>query len=76
MEKTILLVDDEPDIREVLRLALVDFGYRVLEAENGDQALQIFRDLQPPVVLTDIKMPGMDGIQLLQKIKHENPETE
>jgi signal transduction histidine kinase len=76
MEKTILLVDDEPDIREVLRLSLVDFGYRVHEAENGDQALRIFRDVQPPVVLTDIKMPGMDGIQLLQKIKHENPETE
>ena len=76
MEKTILLVDDEPDIREVLRLALADFGYRVLEAENGDQALHVFRDVQPPVVLTDIKMPGMDGIQLLQKIKNENPETE
>jgi len=76
MEKTILLVDDEPDIREVLRLSLTDFGYRVLEAENGDQALHLFREVQPPVVLTDIKMPGMDGIQLLQKVKHDNPETE
>lgn len=76
MEKTILLVDDEPDIREVLSLSLTDFGYQVHAAENGDQALRIFRDVQPPVVLTDIKMPGMDGIQLLQKVKHENPETE
>jgi signal transduction histidine kinase len=76
MEKTILLVDDEPDIREVLSLSLSDFGYQVHEAENGDQALGIFREVQPPVVLTDIKMPGMDGIALLQKVKHENPETE
>jgi len=76
MQKTILLVDDEPDIREVLSLPLCDLGYRVSEAETGGQALEIFRALQPAIVLTDIKMPGMDGIELLQKIKHENPETE
>lgn len=76
MEKTILLVDDEPDIREVLSLSLSDMGYHVYEAENGDQALRIFKDVQPPVVLTDIKMPGMDGIALLQNVKRENPETE
>jgi signal transduction histidine kinase len=76
MKKTILLVDDESDIREVLGLPLTDLGYRVCEAESGSQALEIFRDKQPSIVLTDIKMPGMDGIELLQKIKHENPETE
>jgi len=76
MENTILLVDDESDIREVLSLPLCDLGYQVSEAETGDQALEIFRELQPAIVLTDIKMPGMDGIELLQKIKHENPETE
>ena len=76
MKKTILLVDDEPDIREVLSLPLSDLGYRVSEAETGDQALKIFRAIQPSIVLTDIKMPGMDGIELLQKIKHENPYTE
>lgn len=76
MEKTILLVDDESDIREVLSLPLSDLGYRVSEAATGSQALEIFRAIQPAIVLTDIKMPGMDGIELLQKIKHENPETE
>ncbi len=76
MQDTILLVDDEPDIREILSLALCDMGYQVLEAENGLQALELFCDARPPIVLTDIKMPGMDGIELLQKVKRENPETE
>ena len=76
MHNTILLVDDESDIREILSLPLCDLGYRVSEAETGDQALEIFRKLQPAIVLTDIKMPGMDGIELLKKIKQENPETE
>ena len=76
MRQTILLVDDEPDIRDVLSLSLADMGYHVYEAENGDEALRIFKDKQPSMVMTDIKMPGMDGIELLKKIKHENPETE
>ncbi len=76
MENKILLVDDEPDIREVLNLSLSDMGYRVFEAENGDMALGIFKQVRPPIVLTDIKMPNMDGLELLQKVKHENPETE
>jgi len=76
MKKTILLVDDEPDIRDVLSLSLSDMGYHVYEAENGDEALCIFKDVQPAMVMTDIKMPGMDGIELLQKVRRENPETE
>jgi signal transduction histidine kinase len=76
MENKLLLVDDEKDIREVLVLPLSDLGYHIFEAENGKDALRIFKEIQPPIVLTDIKMPGMDGIELLQKIKHENPDTE
>lgn len=76
MKKTILLVDDEKDIREVLRLPLTDLGYEVLEAENGADALHLFERLQPPMILTDIKMPGMDGIELLQRVKRANPEIE
>lgn len=75
-KKSILLVDDEEDIREVLGISLTDIGYNVLTAENGEQALKIFYERQPPIVLTDIKMPGMDGIELLRKIKQENPDTE
>jgi len=76
MEKKILLVDDEKDIREVVHLSLSDMGYQVLEAEDGNEALRIFQKAKPPIVLTDIKMPNMDGIELLKKIKRENPETE
>jgi signal transduction histidine kinase len=69
-------VDDEPDIREVLSLSIADMGYQVYEAEAGDQALRLLQDVQPSIVLTDIKMPGMDGIELLEKVKREYPETE
>ena len=76
MADKILLVDDEEGIRKVLGISLADSGYQVLTAENGEEALTIFRTVQPEIVLTDIKMPGMDGIQLLQRIKAENPDTE
>ena len=76
MQKRLLLVDDEPGIRKVVGIALMDFGYAVLEAANGDEGLEIFRREKPPVVITDIRMPGMDGLDLLRAIKAEAPETE
>jgi signal transduction histidine kinase len=76
MEKKILLVDDEKDVRDVLNLTLTDMGYEVFEAEDGNEALHVFRNARPSIVLTDIKMPNMDGIELLQKIKREDPEAE
>ena len=76
MNPKILLVDDEAGIRKVLDISLSDSGYTVFTAENGEKALSIFRKEKPPIVLTDIKMPGMDGITLLMKIKNEDPDTE
>jgi len=76
MSKKLLLADDEEGLRKVLSIALEDSGYEVLTAENGEVALEIFRRIKPPIVMTDIKMPGMDGIELLQKIKQEDPDTE
>jgi signal transduction histidine kinase len=75
-DQRILLVDDEAGIRTVLGIALADSGYAVTTAENGEDALNKFRQLRPPIVLTDIKMPEMDGIELLQHIKAESPDTE
>ena len=71
-----MLVDDEEDIRDVLDISLSDLGYKVFTAKNGEEAFQIFRNVNPPIVLTDIRMPIMDGIELLQKIKKENTDTE
>ncbi|MFZ2448038.1 MAG: response regulator [Syntrophobacteraceae bacterium] len=76
MENSILLVDDEEGIRKTLGITLADSGYDVLTASSGEEALGVLRIAVPPIVLTDIKMPGMDGIELLRRIKYEKPDTE
>jgi signal transduction histidine kinase len=75
-DNTILLVDDEAGIRKVLSISLQDSGYDVHTAASGEDALRLFKKIGPPVVLTDIKMPDMDGIELLRQIKKQSPETE
>jgi PAS domain S-box-containing protein len=74
--QTILLVDDEAGIRNLLSISLADEGYDVITAADGREALEIFLSQAPPIVMTDIKMPGMDGIELLAAIKEKNPDTE
>ncbi|MBE9542932.1 MAG: response regulator [Proteobacteria bacterium] len=76
MDKSILLVDDEEGIRKVLSILLADMGYQVHTAATGVEALRTFEKLRPPIVLTDIKMPEMDGIELLRKLKQISPDTE
>jgi signal transduction histidine kinase/FixJ family two-component response regulator len=76
MDRAVLLVDDEEGIRKVLGLLLTDMGYSVHAAESGEAALDIFKRIGPAIVMTDIKMPGMDGIELLQRIKQASPDTE
>ena len=76
MEKSILLVDDEEGIRKVLGILLADMGYDVHTAATGAEALRTFKKLRPPIVLTDIKMPEMDGIELLRALKQISPGTE
>ena len=72
----ILLIDDEPDILRVLGISLKADGYDVIPALNGAEGLEVFTREKPPIVITDIKMPGMDGIEVLEKIKEIDPETE
>jgi len=76
MTDKLLLVDDEEGIRTVLDISLSEMGYEVYTAENADAAIRVFSEVQAPIVLTDIKMPGMDGIELLRHLKKENPDTE
>jgi signal transduction histidine kinase len=76
MPHTILIVDDEAGIRTVLKISLTDMGHHVCCANTGDQALEILADALPSIVMTDIKMPGMDGVSLLQEIKRTHPDVE
>ncbi len=76
MKEKLLLVDDEIGILRVLGISLSDRGYSVLTACNGEEALRVFEQERPSIVLTDIKMPGMDGIGLLREIKGEDPDVE
>lgn len=76
MKNQILLVDDEEGIRKIMSISLMDAGYTVYTAEDGEEAIVIFEKIHPSIVLTDIKMPGMDGIELLQKLKEKNQDVE
>ncbi|MEJ5357335.1 MAG: response regulator [Desulfobacterales bacterium] len=72
----IVLIDDEEDIREVTAIALSDAGYAVRTAGDGETGLRLCREAPPQIVITDIRMPGMDGLQVLEQIKRRHPETE
>ncbi|MFA9614713.1 MAG: response regulator [Deltaproteobacteria bacterium] len=72
----ILVIDDEASTRDLLKMSLESDGYTVFVAEDGPKGLEIFARENPPVVLTDIKMPGMDGIEVLRKVKEQSPDTE
>ncbi len=72
--KNILVVDDEHSIRESLRGILEDEGFRPIFAENGDEGLAMIREENPDLVLLDIWMPGMDGIETLKRIREMSPD--
>jgi signal transduction histidine kinase len=74
--KKVLIIDDERPILEILDLSLTSEGYEVLTAENGEKALEIFEKQRPKLVLTDIKMPGIDGIEVLKRIKKVDDQVE
>lgn len=65
----VLVIDDERPTLAMFRLFLSAYGYQVETAENGEQGLEVFKKLRPDIVFTDIKMPGMDGIEVLREIK-------
>ncbi len=72
----ILIVDDEELIVKLLSMSLRSDGYETFSAYSGQQGLEVFKSESPDIVITDIKMPGMDGLELLKKIKDFDPEKE
>jgi len=75
-QEKILVIDDEKTTLKMFRLFLDLYGFDIHTAESGEEGLVVFDREKPGIVLTDIKMPGMDGIEVLKEIKRRAPETE
>lgn len=69
MAQTILVVDDESDIRDLLKNFLAGEGYEVILAANGEEALGLAAKENPDVIILDIRMPGMDGIETCRRLR-------
>ena len=72
----LLLIDDERPILEMLDLSLTSEGYQVFTAENGNDGMEIFEREKPKLVITDIKMPGVSGLEVLKRIRGSGQEAE
>jgi len=73
---TILVIDDEPDVRDVMVISLEDAGYQTLSAPDGETGLALLASHGPQILITDIKMPGMNGLEVLKKARLIRPETQ
>jgi two-component system, OmpR family, KDP operon response regulator KdpE len=70
--RNILFVDDEPQIKRVLRTALASYGYNVRTASDGDEAVEVMREWTPDLVITDLSMPNMGGLELCRRIRSKS----
>ena len=73
-KKRILVVDDDESLRWVTQAQLQQSGYNVAAAADAASALELIRNLPPDLVITDLKMPGLSGLDLLKGIRAEYPE--
>ncbi|MBW2709831.1 MAG: response regulator [Deltaproteobacteria bacterium] len=73
--QSILVIDDDETIRELLRAILEREGYRVLEASDGDKGIKQFRETPTDLVITDIIMPGKEGIETIRDLRREFPDV-
>lgn len=76
MSKTILIVDDSEGIRTILKMTLEFKGYNILEAEDGQRAYETLKETTCDLVITDLAMPRMTGLELLVKIRKELQNTD
>ncbi len=73
-QKIILCVDDEADILELFKDEFIDLGFKVLEANNGVDAFEIFKNNQVDCIVSDIRMPGGDGVSFVKNVKESGAE--
>lgn len=71
----VLTIDDDQAVRDSLRNFLEDYGYTVLQAGDGQQGLEVFESARPDMVLVDLRMPRMDGLQVLSRVRELSPST-
>src|SRR5919204_2861051 len=72
MEGHLLLVDDEPAVRELLQEYFAGQGYKISTAPNGETALAAVRAQRPDLVMLDIRMPGLDGVEVLRRLRRHD----
>jgi len=72
----VLFIDDDEGIRKVISIALKDAGYNMLTAADGQKGIELCQKHSPHIIITDIRMPGMDGIEVLKSIKKTDPDKE
>jgi two-component system KDP operon response regulator KdpE len=71
-KKNILVVDDEAQITRVLKTSLSSYGYGIRTAADGEEALQLIHDWSPDLIITDLRMPNMDGLELCREVRKES----
>lgn len=75
-EWKVLIIDDEEGIRRVMSITLGDAGYQVITAEDGEKGIQLCKEESPQIIITDIRMPGLDGREVLERVKEMDPDKE
>ncbi|WP_422133084.1 response regulator [Endozoicomonas sp. ALD040] len=73
--RTILVIDDDTIVRESIVAYLEDSGFNILQAENGEQGLAVFKETSPDLILCDLRMPKMDGLAVLRNVREMSPDT-
>ena len=75
ISKKILIIEDSPTVRAMVKETIEKKGYEVIEADNGEEGLEMAKEGQPDLILLDISLPGIDGFEVLHRLRRD-PETE